>query len=476
MANGNEGTPYCFGSQQLNRPALDRYQSRSGSLDMIKDTAEQGSSVWSLESQPPRPRKRILLKVGGRLFETWEDNLDNHPDTLLGSPEKELFYDPRTRTYVFDRDPEMFRNILNYYRLGRLHYSSEYCADEFRDELSFFRISINAVANCCWDDYRQPKKIRIDKVFKLEDPHEKIEVVKGLRLRKQIWNIFENPHESHLGAAWYYFSGLMIALSIVCTVAETMPPPCDDKYLCVNHTCGRDDWNASSIRYGNDHSCKNVNDYMDGREFLYFVLESVCVGVFTFEYLVRLITAPKRWLYVKEFMSVIDLLSILPYYVGLILNYALKTSVDSLSALVLLRVLRVFRVLKFTRHSSRLRSLLFAIRRSASELGFIVFSFSLGVVLFSSVLYYAEKPGYPEPNSTNPFNSIPASMWYSVVTMTTTGYGDLVPHTVIGKLVGSVGCIVGVLMIALPVPIIQKKANLQLGLLDEVDEAMEAEL
>lgn len=307
------------------------------------------------------------------------------------------------------------------HRLGRLHYSSEYCADEFRDELSFFRISINAVANCCWDDYRQPKKIRIDKVFKLEDPHEKIEVLKGLRLRKQIWNIFENPHESHLGAAWYYFSGLMIALSIVCTVAETMPPPCDDKYLCVNHTCGRDDWNASSIKHGNDHSCKNVNDYMDGREFLYFVLESICVGVFTFEYLVRLTTAPKRWLYVKEFMSVIDLLSILPYYVGLILNYALKTSVDSLSALVLLRVLRVFRVLKFTRHSSRLRSLLFAIRRSASELGFIVFSFSLGVVLFSSVLYYAEKPGYPEPNSTNPFNSIPASMWYSVVTMTTTG-------------------------------------------------------
>lgn len=83
---------------------------------MIKNTADQGSSVWSLDSQPHRPRKRILLKVGGRLFETWEDNLANHPDTLLGSPEKELFYDPRTKTYVFDRDPEMFRNILNYYR------------------------------------------------------------------------------------------------------------------------------------------------------------------------------------------------------------------------------------------------------------------------------------------------------------------------------------------------------------------------
>lgn len=307
-------------------------------------------------------------------------------------------------------------------RLGRLHYSSEYCADEFRDELSFFRISINAVANCCWDDYRQPRKIRIDKVFKLEDPHEKLEVMKGWRLKKKIWNIFENPHESCLGAAWYYFSGLMIALSIVCTVAETMPPPCEDKYLCENHTCGRTDWNATSTRHGNGDSCKKVDDYMSEREFLFFVLESICVAVFTFEYIIRFITAPKRWLYVKEFMSVIDLLSILPYYAGLILDYALETSIDSLSALVLLRVLRVFRVLKFTRHSSRLRSLLFAIRRSASELGFIVFSFSLGVVLFSSVLYYAEQPSYLKPNSTNPFDSIPASMWYSVVTMTTTGW------------------------------------------------------
>nr|XP_058940812.1 potassium voltage-gated channel subfamily D member 2-like isoform X2 [Pocillopora verrucosa] len=396
------------------------------------------SSVWSLDSQPLRPRKRILLNVGGRLFETWQDNLDNYPDTLLGSPEKELFYDRGTKMYVFDRDPEMFRHILNY--------------------------------------YRQPRKIRIDKVFKLEDPHEKLEVERGCKLKKKVWNICDNPHESVLGRLWYYFSGLLIALSIVCTVAETIPPPCDEKYLCQNYTCGKENWNLSAIKYGNVKSCEKIDNYLKERELLYFSLESVCVAVFTFEYLTRFITAPNRWHYVKEFMSVIDLLSILPYYVGLILDYAQETSVDSLSALVLLRVLRVFRVLKFTRHSSRLRSLLFAIRRSASELGFILFSFSLGVTLFSSVLFYAEKLADLKPNRTNLFDSIPASMWYSVVTMTTTGYGDLVPRTVIGQLIGSVGCIVGVLMIALPVPIIQKKANLQLGLLDEVDEAMEAEL
>ena len=277
------------------------------------------------------------------------------------------------------------------------------------------------MSTCCWDDYRQPRKIRMSKIFQLEDPHIKLEVEGGWWPRKRIWNIFDQPSESALGRLWYYFSGIMIALSIACTVAETMPPPCDHKYLCKNHTCGRNDWNLSVEHKGED-SCQEINKYLTERDNLYFVLESVCVAVFTFEYLMRLVTAPKRWQYVKEFMSVIDLLSILPYYVGLILDYMLEISVDSLSALVLLRVLRVFRVLKFTRHSSRLRSLLFAIRRSASELGFILFSFSLGVILFSSVLFYAEQPSYLKPNSTNPFNSIPASMWYSIVTMTTTGY------------------------------------------------------
>lgn len=82
-----------------------------------KKDEDKDDSIWSLGSSSlQRPRKRVVLKVGGTLFETWEENLDNYPDTLLGSAEKELFYDRRTKTYVFDRDPQMFRQILNYYR------------------------------------------------------------------------------------------------------------------------------------------------------------------------------------------------------------------------------------------------------------------------------------------------------------------------------------------------------------------------
>ncbi|XP_031548587.1 potassium voltage-gated channel protein Shal-like isoform X2 [Actinia tenebrosa] len=381
------------------------------------------SKVESVQSSPKRePRKKVLIQVGGRIFETWEENLKNHPSTLLGSNEKELYFNPRRNMYVFDRDPQMFRHILNYYRIGRLHYSIEYCADEFRDELSFFGISINEVDNCCWDDYRQPKSININKVFNLEEQDKLREENKESFLEK-VWKVFDNPEKSLLGALWYYMSGLMIALSIACTVVETIPPPCEDRLICsVQHAtlCNKrlnDSAYPWSIETAKDSgACVELREYLESKENVFFILESVCVGVFTFEYLARLISAPNRWNFVKGFMSIVDVVSILPYYLGIILHI-FDLAVDSLSALVLLRVLRVFRVLKFTRHSSRLRSLLFAIQRSASELGFIVFSLSLGVVLISSALFYAEKSG---PGA-DLFNSIPASMWYSVITMTTTG-------------------------------------------------------
>lgn len=335
------------------------------------------------------------------------------------------FYTPNSQYNVvcdWSASQAVFPPFLFHFRIGRLHYSIEYCADEFRDELSFFGISINEVDNCCWDDYRQPKSININKVFNLDEP-DKLKEEKKETFLEKVWKVFDNPEKSLLGALWYYMSGLMIALSIACTVVETIPPPCEDKLICsLQHAalCNKQlnesayPWKIASAK--NSDACVELREYLESKENVFFILESVCVGVFTFEYLARLISAPNRWAFVKGFMSIVDVVSILPYYLGIILQI-FDLAVDSLSALVLLRVLRVFRVLKFTRHSSRLRSLLFAIQRSASELGFIVFSLSLGVVLISSALYYAEKNG---PGA-DIFNSIPASMWYSVITMTTTG-------------------------------------------------------
>uniref|UniRef100_A0A914Y6U3 Ion transport domain-containing protein n=1 Tax=Panagrolaimus superbus TaxID=310955 RepID=A0A914Y6U3_9BILA len=109
------------------------------------------------------------------------------------------------------------------------------------------------------------------------------------------------------------------------------------------------------------------------------------------------------------------------------------------------------RLFKLTQHSQGLKILLHTFKASAKELMLLVFFLVLGIVLFASLVYYAERV---EVNPDNQFQSIPLGLWWAVVTMTTIGYGDMTPHTYLGRLIGSICALAGVLTIALPVPVI----------------------
>ena len=86
-----------------------------------------------------------MLSFFGRRFETWRNTLEKYPDTLLGSNEREFFYDEETKEYFFDRDPDIFRHILNYYRTGKLHYPTDVCGPLFEEELEFWGLDANQV-------------------------------------------------------------------------------------------------------------------------------------------------------------------------------------------------------------------------------------------------------------------------------------------------------------------------------------------
>uniref|UniRef100_A0A183BPQ5 BTB domain-containing protein n=1 Tax=Globodera pallida TaxID=36090 RepID=A0A183BPQ5_GLOPA len=361
---------------------------------------------------------RLAINVSGRRFETWKYTLERFPETLLGSTEKEFFYDEAAGEYFFDRDPELFRHILAFYRTGKLHYPKTECLVAYDDELAFFGIMPDLISDCCYEDYKDKKRENQERLMeeRIDTPDKR---KKDLTLQQKLWTAFENPHTSSVALVFYYVTGFFIAVSVLCNIIETIP--C--KYLAnnVSITCG------------------------DLYEKQFFVLDTACVIIFTVEYMLRLFAAPDRCKFLRSIMSLIDVVAILPYYIGL----GLQENKDVSGAFVTLRVFRVFRVFKFSRHSQGLRILGYTLKSCASELGFLVFSLAMAIIIFSTIIYYTEKR-VPDTR----FTSIPAAFWYTIVTLTTLGYGDFVPHTVMGKIVGGICSLSGVLVIALPVPVI----------------------
>ncbi|KAI4904119.1 hypothetical protein NFI96_029056 [Prochilodus magdalenae] len=184
----------------------------------------------------------------------------------------------------------------------------------------------------------------------------------------------------------------------------------------------------------------------------FFVVETICICWFSFELLMRFLCSPNKLNFFKDVMNVIDFMAILPYFVTLGSELARSkgsTQAMSLAIVRVIRLVRVFRIFKLSRHSKGLQILGQTFQASMRELGLLIFFLIIGVILFSSAIYFAEVD-----HADSAFVSIPHAFWWAVVTMTTVGYGDMYPETVSGKLVGSMCAIAGVLTISLPVPVI----------------------
>ncbi|KFV07267.1 Potassium voltage-gated channel subfamily A member 3, partial [Tauraco erythrolophus] len=190
----------------------------------------------------------------------------------------------------------------------------------------------------------------------------------------------------------------------------------------------------------------------------FFVVETLCIIWFSFELLVRFFACPSKATFSKNIMNIIDIVAIIPYFITLGTELAERQGngqqAMSLAILRVIRLVRVFRIFKLSRHSKGLQILGQTLKASMRELGLLIFFLFIGVILFSSAVYFAEAD---DPSSG--FSSIPDAFWWAVVTMTTVGYGDMHPITIGGKIVGSLCAIAGVLTIALPVPVIVSNFN-----------------
>uniref|UniRef100_A0A3P9HIH8 Potassium voltage-gated channel, shaker-related subfamily, member 1a n=1 Tax=Oryzias latipes TaxID=8090 RepID=A0A3P9HIH8_ORYLA len=460
-----------------------------------------------LEPADQECSERLVINISGLRFETQLKTLSRFPTTLLGDPRKRIrFYDPLRNEYFFDRNRPSFDAILYYYQSGgRLRRPVSVPVDIFLEEIKFYELEEEVI-----------------ELFKDDEglPREEERPLPSNEFQRQVWLLFEYPESSGPARMIAIVSVMVILISIVIFCLETLPEFKDVPPEPDNHANGSAHEDEGFIREeerplpekefqrqmwllfehpessntargiaivsvmvilisivifcletlpqlkvdstGHFYSVGNSTFYYKPNIFTdpFFVIETLCIIWFSFELIVRFLACPSKPAFFKNMMNTIDIVAIIPYFITLGTELAedpnkeaVGEQATSLAILRVIRLVRVFRIFKLSRHSKGLQILGQTLKASMRELGLLIFFLFIGVILFSSAVYFAEV------EDGGSFVSIPDAFWWAVVSMTTVGYGDMVPVTIGGKIVGSLCAIAGVLTIALPVPVIVSNFN-----------------
>lgn len=402
-------------------------------LEMLSPRALPKISIVSLTSTKRtsdlEQNDLIQISVSGMTYVTLKTTLEKFPTTLLGNGKQRQKYYVRSRDeYFFDRHRQSFEAILYYYQSnGILICPTHVPSPIFERELIFFGLK---------KVFRTSPKLDVDGNGdgdgnnKNKASTRRREINKSIFTRRRkgwqrkLWNMFEKPGESLMGKILSFASLCVIICSIFILCLETMP-----------------EFNGQK-----PHTHSDGEDEQEAHVLLWDTLELICVSWFTLEYFLRVVSSPDTLLFLRSMQGIIDLIIVLPYLIARLLQVGHVLPLPLLKIVELVRVLRIF---KFSRHSNRLRILGITLRASVRELVMLACFLFLGVLSFSTAIYFIERD-----HEEHRFKSIPNAFWYCLVTMGTVGYGDVVPATAAGKMIGSLCAITGVLSIALPVPII----------------------
>ncbi|KAG8013506.1 Potassium voltage-gated channel subfamily S member 3 [Nibea albiflora] len=393
----------------------------------------------------------INVNVGGFKQRMEHNILMRFPQTrlsrLLCCSSKEAIlelcddFSPSEMEYYFDRNPRFFCYILNFYLTGKIHLVEGLCIVSFIQEIEYWGIKERHLDFCCSDKFHELMELAEDKCWdqrsdelqlqsldssieELSVSEDNIEMFEGswcADVRKNIWIRLENPGFSTSAKVMAVVSLSVVIISIIAMCIHSMP-----------------DFHQV------DHNEKEIeNPVMN-------FFESFCVLFFSAEFILRLAVAPSAKKFLCSPLNIIDLMSIMPFYVTLacdIVDEGENTELENVGKVVqILRLMRVFRILKLARHSSGLRSLGATLQHSSHEVGQLVLFLSVGISMFSSLIYCVEKD-----SRESTLQTMPIGWWWATISMTTVGYGDTFPVTLAGKLIGTLCIVCGLLIVALPI-------------------------
>ncbi len=354
---------------------------------------------------------RIIINVCGDRYETHRTTLELYPDTLLGNCKRRKYYFDKTRNeYFFDRNRACFEAILYYYQSnGRLRRPNYVPIDIFLEEVTFFQLGQEALNQLREDEnIKEVKKVRLPKN----------------RFRRYLWATMEYPDYSLLAKIVNIISLLMILISTTALAVESLPQYEDISQLDCQKA--QYTFNNSNRTNATNETSQHQSDviYICRGYFTspFFIIQTICVGFFTVEMFLRIISTPSLCDYIKNFMNWIDIVAVVPYYISLGIHLPDrqdKFGPTTYIGLRFLRIIRFVRVIKFYRvfkTVKSLRVLTSALKQSIPDFFVMIMSLTLLSFLFGSAAYFAENGSNGQE-----YDSIFKATYWGIMTITSVG-------------------------------------------------------
>ncbi|XP_041964565.1 potassium voltage-gated channel subfamily V member 2 [Alosa sapidissima] len=414
--------------------------------DLEKKPAEKAPK------QPVRQTYTINVNVGGKVFHIPKHLAVRYPKTRIGAlalctdPVKQLTfcddYSVARNEFFFDRDPTFFHYIFHFYCSNMLWIMESLCPINFEEEMEFWGLRLKDTPRCCRilyeekvDDIREQLKVNKELMAEIQAPHheENFDDMCCGFIRKLLWDLMENPYSSLSAKSFAVFSSLFVITSIGAMTLNTVGEL--KKYKVYGRT------------------------YMEH-------VEVLSILFFTFEYFLRLLTTPNIKQFVKSALNFVDLVAVMPYFLQLV--FETFTDAEDLSrqddlktmarvskvskVLKVVKLMRIFRILKLARHSTGMRAFGFTIKQCFEQCCCLFLFIAMGIFTFSALMHSVETDV-----AGTPFSSIPDAWWWAAVSISTVGYGDVVPISYLGRIV-AFGCIsFGIILNGMPISILFNK-------------------
>ncbi|OWF46555.1 potassium voltage-gated channel protein Shaw-like [Mizuhopecten yessoensis] len=408
--------------------------------------------------------ERVMLNVGGRMFETTYATLHTQPETRLGKLSMDSNeYCEETKQFFFDRNPDFFNSLLDFYRTGELHLPSCYCGASLRHELSFWELQEEDLSECClqvyykYDNDKETMKTLEASVSvrDLDYTDKECAASTFVCVKRAIWLFLDQPKSSFLAKMFNFLYFFVVVVSILMFLFGSHP-----WFRYDRDFSGHD--NDTIVYWLAEENWENPKERLATVTEVYpalLYIERTCMFFFTAELVLHFLTSPNKNRFFGSWMNAFDTVLVIIMLIVFGMETRLEVVISSRAgaiAYLLFKssiICRLFRLFRLVNQYSALRILFATLRSSLKELVLLLALFLMSVTIFAGFVYYAE---FEEPTT---FPDLFVAIWWAVITMTTVGYGDQYPKTHAGRAVGVCCAMCGLLILSMPIAIVASNFN-----------------